>query len=352
MEFLQSNYPPVRTGGRTFLDTFYGLLPQTEELSIAVGYVTADSLVELRQIAEMNHLEKLNLTIGMHYPDGFTRVEYNAARRLNDYLTETGKGHVSLVTAFRYHGKLYSYSDRNGAFAGIIGSNNLSSIVEGGSRVYESAFLLDNRREAEAMHSFIAHLNRDAAEIISECDITRFKNNNPVLEGHENVRRVEPVEMYECLQARTPLSFEIPLKGAEVSAQSNLNVFFGRGRVGVNGLVKPRHWYEVELIVPNTISLLPGYPRARTDEAVFDVITDDGWSFACKVSGDYNKNFRSEGDLKILGKWIKGRLENAGALTVGEPVTQDTFRRYGRNTFTLTKTSIPNTWYLDFGVRE
>lgn len=70
--------------------------------------------------------------------------------------------------------------------------------------------------------------------------------------------------------------------------------------------------------------------------------------FKCKVSGDYSKNFRSENDLKILGKWLKGRLENAGALAVGEKVTQETLRRYGRNTFTLTKTKIPNLWYLDF----
>ena len=96
----------------------------------------------------------------------------------------------------------------------------------------------------------------------------------------------------------------------------------------------------------------PGYPRSKTDEAVFDVITDDGWSFKCKVSGDYSKNFRSEGDLKILGKWLKGRLENAGVLKVGEPVTAKTLNDYGRNTFSLTKTTVPNLWYLDFGVKK
>lgn len=70
-----------------------------------------------------------------------------------------------------------------------------------------------------------------------------------------------------------------------------------------------------------------------------------------QVSGDYNKNFRSEGDLKILGKWLKGRLEAKGVLAVGDPVTQQTLNAYGRSTFTLTKTNKPNLWYLDFGVR-
>jgi hypothetical protein len=104
------------------------------------------------------------------------------------------------------------------------------------------------------------------------------------------------------------------------------------------------------LIVPKSVAGQAGYPQAKTPSAEFQVITDDGWSFRCKVSGDYNKNFRSEGDLKILGKWLKGRLENAGALTVGSPVSSETLREYGRDTFTLTKTSKPDLWYLDFGV--
>lgn len=351
MEILQSNYPPVRTNNSTFLDMFYNLMSRTEKLDIAVGYITSDSLVELQQLVEQNNLAELNLTIGMHYLERFTRVQYNAAKNLNDYLRERGKGEVRLVTPFKYHGKLYSYSDRMGAFAGIVGSNNLGSIVEGGSRVYETSFLIDNRQQADVIRNFICQLNRDATSNIDDCDIQQFNENNPVLEEHENVQRASPQEIAECLSALTTTSFEIPIKGAEVSPQSNLNVFFGKGRVSQNGLVKPRHWYEVELIVPRSVAMQPGYPRAQTEEAVFQVVTDDGWKFSCKVSGNNNKNFRSEGDLKILGKWLKGRLENAGALTVGSPVTNDTLRHYGRSTFTLTKTTIPDIWYLDFGVR-
>ena len=72
------------------------------------------------------------------------------------------------------------------------------------------------------------------------------------------------------------------------SPQSNLNAFFGKGREAKNGLVKPRHWYEVELIVPKNITEQNGYPKAKTDDAIFDVITDDGWSFKCnKNCGTY-----------------------------------------------------------------
>lgn len=351
MKILQSNYPPVRTNSSTFIDMFYSLLSKAKNLDIAVGYITADSLIELEQLVKQNNLSKLNLTIGMHYLEHFTRVQYNAAKSLNNYLLENEKGQVRLVTPFKYHGKLYSYSDSVGAFAGIVGSNNLGSIVEGGSRVYETSLLIDNRNDAELIKKFIWELNQKSTANIEDCDIQEFNENNPILEEHENVKKATTREITDCISALTKTTFEIPIKGSEISPRSNLNVFFGKGRVSQNGLVKPRHWYEVELIVPKSVALQPGYPQAQTNDAVFNVITDDGWKFACKVSGTNNKNFRSEGDLKILGKWLKGRLENAGALTIGSPVTNNTLRQYGRETFTLTKTTIPNTWYLDFGVR-
>lgn len=43
MEFLFSNFPPIRTANKTFADAFYGLIPQTSKLDIAVGYVSSDT---------------------------------------------------------------------------------------------------------------------------------------------------------------------------------------------------------------------------------------------------------------------------------------------------------------------
>ena len=65
MEFLHSNLPPVKSGSRTFQDAFYDLLPKADRVDIAVGYITADSLLELQKIVEWNNLPMLNLTIGM-----------------------------------------------------------------------------------------------------------------------------------------------------------------------------------------------------------------------------------------------------------------------------------------------
>ena len=353
MEFLFSNLPPVKTGCSSFYDKFYSLIPKASRMDIAVGYVTADSLAELKQAVAYNeNIEVLNLIIGMHYWDKFTKLEYNAAIRLNEFLQSEKRGEVRLVKPFRFHGKLYSYSDSNGAFAGIIGSNNLSSIVGSRTRIYEASAFVNEKESVQQIRKFIDKLSLDATGNIVDCTITDFQERNTLLEDHENVRKTPPEELAGVMSSLTPTQFTIPLvKKGKVHPKSGLNAFFGKGRlVKAKGVIQPRHWYESEIIVPKSINSQEEYPKKDTPNAIFNVITDDGWEFLCTVNGDYSKNFRSADDLKILGKWIKGRLENHGALEVGQMVTADTFAKYGRDNFTLTKTKKPNLWYLDFGV--
>ena len=86
MELLFSNFPPVRTQCRKFSDCFYEQLQLYRGVDISVGYITADSLTELKRVVENNDIHRLNLTIGMHYFERFTALEYNAAMDLNDFL--------------------------------------------------------------------------------------------------------------------------------------------------------------------------------------------------------------------------------------------------------------------------
>lgn len=345
MNFLHSNFPPLKTSYETFSDKFDELLFLSDKIQIATGYITADSVAELHRIIQLNKKPKLDLVIGMHYFDGFTKKEYKASLDLSNFLLENKMGSVYLSTAFKYHGKIYSFINQGFPSAGIIGSNNLSSITEY-SRVYESSLLIDDLNANKQLNTFINELIKVSKPII-ECDITKFKEYNPLLIDHDGVDKIENFDFSKLLL--TSKRFKIPLKAGNDHTKSNLNVFFGKGREDKRGLIKPRHWYEIELIVPSEITAKAGYPGNNSPN-IFDVITDDGWRFKCKVSGDYNKNLRSEGDLKILGKWIKGRLENSGVLNVGELVTSETLNKYGRNDFDLIKTDQENLWFLNFGV--
>lgn len=348
MEFLFSNYKPLKTDCGTFFDAFTRTMKSADEFDIAVGYVSEESLAELQRLVDLNGIRRLGLTIGMHYIEGFTHTQYNAAMRLHHYLKSNNRGEVRIVLPFRFHGKLYLASKGTTPFAGIIGSNNLSSVINDNNKVYEAAVLLDDPQSTISMQRFMRQLVQSSTKPIDECEITDFNETNPVLKDQEGVEMATPTEIVEAQQNLTDISFDIPIK---TEPKSNLNAFFGKGREGKNGLVIPRHWYEAELIVPSSITSLPGYPKAQTDTALFDVITDDGYKFKCKVSGDYSKNFRSEGDLKILGRWLKGRMENRGALEPGQMVTNEVLQKYGRSTFTLTKTRKHGLWYLSFEVK-
>jgi hypothetical protein len=345
MEFLFSNFPPLKTDYKTFHDKFDELIYECDELKIASGFITADSIAELKKIIEYNSKPKLQLLIGMHYFSGFTRKEYQATQYLNEFLLNKKCGEVFVSTAFKFHGKLYSFGKKNTPFAGIIGSNNLSSITEF-SRVYESSVICREKTDTIELNSFINKLI-NVSTPFSECKVETFKEFNSLLENHESVKKIDAIT-----NINSATTFKIPLKATDDHLKSNLNCYFGKGRVDKRGLIKPRHWYEIELIVPKEITSKKEYPKADSKNSIFEVITDDGWQFNCKVSGDYSKNFRSEGDLKILGKWIKGRMENAGALNIGEPVTEETLRKYGRDHFDFVKMDRTNAWYLDFGVRK
>ena len=347
-ELLLANRLPVKTKHRTFYDAFSGMLNEADELYIAVGYITAESLAELKRLAELNGINYLSLTIGMHHVEKFTRSQYYAAKALGEFLMKNSRGEVRIVTSFKYHGKMYLAGKNSELFAGIIGSDNLGSIMDDSRSAYEVSLLVRDRQIVADMKSFADSLNKNASVPIDEYNTDSFDNKNvSALTGQEGVEHPGTDEAVGT--NLTGLSFEIPIS---TSPKSSLNIYFGEGRRQPSGIFLPRPWYEAELIVPKRITLQKGYPKTGTNSAVFDVITDDGYKFRCKVSGDNSKNLRSEGDLKILGRWLKGRMEEAGALKAGEPVTEKVLADYGRNTVTLSQTSTPNLWYIDFSVKE
>jgi len=352
MELLLSDIPPLRENNDSFSNRVKELMFEADHLQIASGYISTDSVTEIKKIIESNNRPRLDLMIGMHYFDGITRAQYEAVKYLNDFLISTDMGSVSIAETFRFHGKLYSFQKDGNPFAGIIGSSNLTSILDY-HRNYETDLLVQKGAILDEISEFITKAISRIAKPISTWIPEKYIENNALLEGHESVERVNPVDYADIQAHLTGEVFKIPLKATARHQKSNLNVYFGKGRKNTStGFIKPRHWYEVELIVPNTITSQAAYPKATYPhkESIITVYTDDLWKFKCKISGDYSKNFRSYNDLKILGKWIKGRLEISGALQIGQPVTNTVLDKYGRSDFELKETSLPNTWILDFGV--
>jgi hypothetical protein len=350
MSFLFSNFPPIRTEFSSYTDKFKDLLLASDQIKIATGYISSDSVVDLKSIIEANKGPKMDLCIGMHYFEGLTPIQSSALESLDKSLSDNNLGKIYMVTTFPFHGKVVSFSKNSSVTASILGSSNLSNIIDG-QRQYEVDYLFENGSEPKRLQTFIEQLISVSSKPLNDLQIKVVQPNNSLLNEQLGVIKFAKNEQQEIIRNLSANTFTIPLKGDE-APKSSLNVFFGEGRRNQQGFVIPRPWYEVELIVSKNITQQKGYPSVLNNNSSFTVITDDGWSFKCKVSGDYSKNLRSEDDLKILGKWIKGRLENAGVLKPGEMVTDSILNRYGRSDIKLTQIKDSNNWYLDFGVKH
>ena len=342
MKTIFSNFEPAKITKQKSTDVWLSLFKEADEVIMATGYVSSDAIAGLYSALERNvkiDNKTIHLLVGMQYLEGFTEKQYNGLLKLNDFLIQNNRGQVYLSPFMKFHGKLYAFKQGNKCFS-MIGSANLSSFWDNLERTYETMMLLDDFQAAQSLYdetqSIIQKLGKPIHEIVKPLE---FKSHNVHLEEHLGVTKVELDKIKQLQNQPAKYTFSIH---AKAEPKSNLNVFFGKGREDKRGFVIPRPWYEMELIVPKSITELDGYPFNQS----FTVITDDGWQFQCKTSGDFSKNFRSENDLQILGKWIKGKLENSGALEVGDLVTEETLRQYGNDTITLRSTSLPNTWLL------
>lgn len=354
MSLIYSNYPPLKTDSETYHGAFTELLEKSDKLKIASGYISADALIDLKSIVEANGGPYIELNIGMHYFEGLTRQQKEAVEDLDETLRSRNLGGVNFVVTFPFHGKIISFKNHDHTIGGLIGSSNLTNIVENKtSRQYEVDYRLPES-DCDELERFITRLRETTTRPLSDIDVRVVERENNLLDDQYGVSKADD-QVVESIKANSDFDYEfhIPLK-TDGATRSNLNTFNGKGRENKQGFVMPRSWYEVELIVPKSVTSQPGYPQSDKtgDGGVINVITDDGWSFSCKVSGDFSKNLRSEKDLKILGKWLKGRLEHAGALKTGELCTQLTLDKYGRSDFTLAKLKGQDLWYLDFGVNK
>lgn len=336
MKLLLSNKKPLETKESRFFDIFENYCTAADSIHISTGYISIDSILYLHKNLISGAIPKLDLIIGMHSFDGFTRNQYEASLNLARYLRESMKGTLSISVAFPYHGKIYCFQKQGKNFAAIMGSSNLTSLGRRDSLNFEVDIALEDPNLIARLSEFHDQLKLKACKPLEKWDAKTFVEGLKV-PGAEKISGKQTADFWKL---RKDEEFMIPLK---TEPKSNLNAYFGEGRKNKNGFIRPRPWHEVELIVPAAITAQPGYPKL----SAFKVATDDGWSFSCKTSGNYSKNFRSENDLCTLGAWIKGKLENEGLLEVGKLITPEMLEKFGKDHLKLIKTENPEIWLLE-----
>jgi len=350
MRLLYSNILPIRleAGQQSFIEYFKEAASLSDSLEIAVGYVSKASLLELKTIVEEYGVINVTLIIGMYYLEGgMPESTYNAAIALNEALTQSSVGEVRIVKAFKYHGKLYTFYKNGQPIGAIIGSNNLGAIKSEASnlRQYEVSAVTEIKEEIEEVSRMIGRLKDPVCSSnIQEIRVPLIREINNALVDQEHVTRITLDEVAAYQRKIADISFEIPLKVPANHSDtkmrgSNINVCYASGR--------KRVWWETEIVVGKEIRDLPNYPEHQEP---FMAVTDDGWKFRVWTCGDNNKNLYSKDDLKIMGRWIKGRLVASGLV---EPInqvetdtsykgmiTEEILEKYGRKSITLTKTTV------------
>lgn len=357
MKLLSSNFSPLKTTESNFLSRWEQLFASNSEIRIAVGYASNDSILHLKKLLELNKPKKLDLCLGMAYFDGISRTQFEALDALNSQLSADNLGSLSVVRTFPFHGKIYEFNSKTKDPVYILGSSNLSNIVpmKGiGNRNFEVDVEVNGEPLSDQLNKLLNVLFKECSVLYEDIksQIRVYENPNHLLDGRMDVTKIGIEDLLEKQAHRKNNSFEIPLKEAP---KSNLNAFFGEGRVDQQGFIKPRHWYEVEIIVDQAVQRSARNYPVNVD---FVVYTDDGYRFLMKTSGDYGKNLRSKDDLTILGRWIKGRMEISGALSSGEIVKISNFEKYGRSSISFIETSLQeldletgenlSVWLMDF----
>jgi len=389
MPLLYSNVPPLKTkpGQRTLVEYLQEKSTEADCLYIVVGYASKNALIELNRIVVDSGIKKVVLVLGMYYVEGFPEGIYNTAARIDEEWRAKEIGEVRLTKSMKYHGKVYGFYRDNQIIASVIGSHNLGAIAHEAHnlRQYELSYYTEDINECTEIDTHLRSVIVSPVSVaFSEVtDAHIVHSDNEKLNGVEGVVKVSPSDVETYKAAQTPISFEIPLKvpGIPSSSQdfmkSNINKCYAKGRLNSKtGVVTERGWWETEIIVSNSITSLPTYPDR---DVAFYVITDDGWKFKMHASGDHKKNLESDGDLKILGYWLKGRLVAAGFIEpVDSPamdlenvsdgaedmykdckgvITYQKLRKYGRVSVTLTKTlnkladddgTMRDVWVLSF----
>ena len=318
--------------------------------TIATGYISNKTInrYESEILRVVENGGTFHLIVGMAFYEGLKKSQFETLESLHNKIQSINPkgGGVKLVYVQKFHGKIYDLSKakKNHIY---LGSSNFS---ETGLREnLEGTIELRDKGTKSEVINFLDWLRDDKQSVyidkadISITDSKTFRKSvvKPVLESHE-VTLFDPKTIDKEKYKHIDISLS---RNIHDKPRSSLNVYFGKGRLQKSsGKITPRNWFEVEIIVDQETTRESIYPKGD-----FKVITDDGYSFDCKTQSKSNnfKNLRSSGDLKILGKWIKLKLQKRGALKPLTAVTSDTFELYGNDNLRHYKIS-NGVYYMEF----
>ncbi|WP_069791828.1 restriction endonuclease PLD domain-containing protein (plasmid) [Cyanobacterium sp. IPPAS B-1200] len=331
--------------GGNFRDILDKEFQTAKNVTVASGYASLDIINTYKDrfwsIAKSGGVSKLLL--GMAFHEGLSQKKLDTLNDLNQKLLRFGnESGVYVTNGRRYHGKVYKFTDDDTTRI-YVGSSNFSSSGVKGNIECTIPVIPENQKNT--LIKFLDNLySQDHSVTIDNVIITVPGKKKIILSNVES--KWKSLERYDpaSIDLDGLPRFELPLSRIADEEKSNLNVYFGKGRLDRRtGKITPRPWYEIELISSSKlINSQKYYPKGD-----FLAYTDNGYIIPMKTQGAYFKNLRSRNSLQIFGIWLKGKLENSEVLKKYEPVTLDTLEEYGNDKLTLYKIE-EDKYYMEF----
>ena len=337
-------YTNIDAHGGNFKNVLKHEFKTTKNIVVASGYASADIIQEFKEdfVKIVENGGSAKLLLGMAFYEGLSQRKLDILNSLCMELNKfNNKSGVYVTYTRRYHGKVYHFE--NGKEENIyVGSSNFSASGTAGN--IECTVPINDISTKTKVKDFLNHLLSDEQSIsILKADI--------IVPGSKKYINAVSLSTLESLKRYDAKSIDVsklpkfiyPLERVAEKEKSNLNVYFGKGRLNKKkGTVKPRNWYEIELIANAKLISNPLYPKGD-----FLAYTDDGYIIPMKTQGSNSKNIRSKNSLLIFGKWLKGKLQKSGALQILTPVTNDVLIEYGNNKLTFSKIA-DGKYYMEF----
>lgn len=321
--------------------------PDTTSMTAVSGYVGRETVDKLIVLVRKRPELSIKLVVGMAAKEGIAQRSYESLGQLHQLLSENSVEQKSKSGVYWYfsgengersrglHAKAYRLTGKkvddlfigssNFSFSGL----NLSGNVE--------LNVLDTSSNAKREFDDFFESNLGSGfNFVPYDQVEDFPIRGKTIQQSRKKPGLQKVAKPLDFRNHPFVDIDLALN-IEDKTRSSLNVCFGRGRWSRStGKVKPREWYEVEIICPKNVTQDPAYPKGD-----FQALTSDGYSFLARTQGDYSKNLRSKDSLLTLGLWIKSCLEDSGALTnvPQEIVTRETFETYGNSILRLYRPS-------------
>lgn len=309
-----------------------------QSVEIASGYFGVSQIKamwnEILEIAQKGHCKIL---IGMIYHEGVGKEQKRILLELDKELKGVNSSSGIYIALKQYHGKVYRFT-KPGEDKMYVGSSNFSASGFYTNHEFNTEVTdPDIKLNVIEFFDFIFDESNDFALPLDKVELqVKGQKTTSTKKSDGGKGDLGDFEIKQKDFPTLPVLSSVKIK-LRVDAQPNssLNLYFDKGRKGLDGKYAPRPWYEVEVTSEKTDRDQPDYPKGE-----FEAYAEDNGRFykiPMITASDNFKAITSKDGRAILGELIKGKLQRLGHLEKYQRVTSETLGEYGNDTLELNK---------------